>query len=373
MAGTETGRAAIVREYGAPLEIVEYPLPEAEPGALVVAIEATTICGSDVHGWQGAYEGVLPVELPLILGHEGVGRVVAIGSGAGLDSVGTTIALGDRVVWASETCGHCWACKVLKQTELCPNRRLGMLTSAARPPHFGGMFAEYSYVFPKAGRLRVPDELATDLASVATCAGRTVVNALERAGRIDAQDRVLVQGTGPVGLFCVAMAAAHSPRQIIAIGAPADRLEVARAWGATDTISIEELDPDARLEEVMRLTDGHGADVTFEASGGRGAVGEGLRMAARAGRYVLIGATGAGVQEIEPHFIINRGLSVLGSFSGDIDAFHKAMQFMVANPGGVDWNAVVGKRYPLEGLTEALVEMREMRDIKPVIVPGAAS
>ncbi len=369
----ETGRAAIVQEYGAPLEIVEYPLPEPEPGALVVAIEATTICGSDVHGWQGAYEGILPVELPLILGHEGAGRIVAVGEGAELDSIGASVAVGDRVVWAPESCGHCWACTVAKQTPLCPNRRLGMLASAARPPHFGGMFAEYSYVFPKAGRLRVPDELPTELAAVATCAGRTVVNALERAGRIDAQDRVVVQGTGPVGLFCVAMAAAHSPRQIIAIGAPDERLEIARRWGATEAISIERMDPAARLDEVVRLTDGHGADVLFEASGGRGAVTEGLAMAARAGRYVLIGATGAGTQEIEPHRIINKGLTVLGSFSGDIDSFHKAMQFMVANPGGVDWQEVVGRRYPLEGLTEALTAMREMRDIKPVIVPGGVT
>jgi L-iditol 2-dehydrogenase len=368
-----TGRAAIVEEYGAPLEIVEYPVPEPEPGALVVAIEATTICGSDVHGWQGAYEGILPVELPLILGHEGAGRIVAMGAGAELDSVGTPLGVGDRVVWASESCGHCWVCTVAKETPLCPNRRLGMLTSAARPPHFYGMFAEYSYVFPNAGRLRVPDELPTELASVATYAARTVVNALERAGRIDAQDRVVVQGTGPVGLFCVAMAAAHSPRQIIAIGAPDERLAIARRWGAGETISIEEYDAPARLEEVMRLTDGHGADVLFEASGGRGAVPEGLNMAARTGRYVLIGATGAGTQEIEPHRIINKGLTVLGSFSGDIDSFDKAMRFMVANPGGVNWQEVIGRRYPLEGLTEALTEMREMRDIKPVIVPGAVS
>jgi threonine dehydrogenase-like Zn-dependent dehydrogenase len=333
----------------------------------------TTICGSDVHGWEGAYEGVLPVELPLILGHEGVGRVVAIGAGAEFDSVGETVAVGDRVVWAAESCGHCWACKVAKNTALCPNRRLPMLSSSAEPPHFGGMFAEYSYVFPKAGRLRVPDELKTEWASVATCAGRTVVNAIERVGLFGTSDRVLVQGTGPVGLFCVAMAAAHSPRQIIAVGAPEDRLEVARKWGATETISIEQLGPEERLAEVMRLTDGHGADVLFEASGGRGAVNEGLSMAARTGRYVLIGATGAGIQEVEPHLIINRGLSVFGSFSGDIDSFHKAMRFMVANPTGVDWDEVIGKRYPLEGLTEALGEMKAMRDIKPVIAPGGGA
>lgn len=372
MAGA-SGRAAVVREYRAPLRIEEFPVPEPEPGALVVAIELSTICGSDVHGWQGAYEGILPTELPLILGHEGVGRVTAIGAGAELDSLGVPVALGDRVVWASEPCRHCRMCTVAKKPELCPNRQLGMLTSAARPPHFFGMFAEYGYVFPKAGRLRVPDELPSEWASAATCAGRTAANAVERAGKLDYTDRVVIQGAGPVGLFCLAMALARSPRQTIVIGAPEERLAIAREWGADATISIDEHDAEGRLEAVMELTDGEGADVIFEASGGPGAVAEGLRMAAREGRYVLIGATGAGTQEIEPHLIINRSLNVAGSFSGDIDSFHKAMLFMLAHRDRFDWDAVIGNRYPLEDLTEALEEMAGMRDIKPVIVPGGGN
>jgi len=291
-----TGRAAVVREYGEPLEIVEYPVPEPEPGALVVEVDVTTICGSDVHGWEGAYEGVLPVERPLILGHEVVGRVVAIGAGAEIDSMGRPVTEGDRVVWASESCHQCWACTVARQPILCPNRKLGMLSCSERPPHFWGTFAEYSYVRPKAGRLRVPDELPSEWASAASCALRTVVNAVERAGPIDYLDHVLIQGSGPVGLFCAAVAATHSPRQIIVVGAPDERLEIARAWGADHTISIERHDPASRLELVRELTGGHGADVLFEASGGRTAVGEGLAMAALDARYVLIGSTGAGSQ-----------------------------------------------------------------------------
>jgi L-iditol 2-dehydrogenase len=369
----EMGRAAIVRRYGEPLEIAEYPVPDPEPGAIVVRVEVSTVCGSDVHGWEGAYEGVLPVELPLILGHEAVGIVVAIGAGAELDSLGQPLAIGDRIVWAPESCGRCWECTVARKPTLCPNRRLGMLSSSAPLPHFGGMFAEYSYVWPKSGRLRVPDEIKSEWASAATCALRTVVNAVELAGRIDYQHTVVIQGAGPVGLFCTALASTHSPRQIIVIGAPDERLELAHEWGADHTISIERMNPAERRKEVLRLTGQHGADVIFEASGARTAIEEGLTIAARGGRYVLIGSTGNGTQEISPHYIINRGLSVLGSFSGDIDSFHKALQFMLKHRDRFDWDAIIGKRYGLDGVSDALTAMRMHQDLKPVIDPAKRS
>src|SRR6476659_7698044 len=156
---TKTGLASVVQEYRKPLEIVEYPVPEPEPGALVVRVDTTPMCGSDVHTWEGAYEGVLPVQPPLILGHEVVGVVEAIGSGAALDSLGRPVRIGDRVVWAHEPCGHCRQCTLERQPTLCPNRRIGMMETSARPPHFSGTFAQYSYVWPKSGRLRVPDDV----------------------------------------------------------------------------------------------------------------------------------------------------------------------------------------------------------------------
>jgi L-iditol 2-dehydrogenase len=367
-----TGRAAVVREYGQPFEMVEYPVPDPEPGALVVAVDVTTICGSDVHAWEGAYEGILPVERPLILGHEVVGKIVAIGPGAELDSMGRELKVGDRVVWAHESCGHCWECTVSGQPTLCRERRLGMLSNSDVPPHFAGTFAQYSYVWPKAGRLRVPDELKSEWASAASCALRTVVNAVELAGRVGHLDNVVIQGAGPVGLFCAAVTSTHSPKRVIVIGAPDDRLEIARSWGADQTISIETHDRAGRLAAVMSMTDGRGADILFEASGVPSAVSEGLTMSARCGRYVLIGTTGRGTVEIEPHYVVNRGLSILGSFSGGIDSYFKAMEFMVRHRHRFNWDDIIGARYPLQDITEALRSMRAHEDIKPVVVPGPA-
>ena len=122
-------------------------------------VERAAICGSDVHAWDGALASTFDIDLPIVLGHETVGRVVAIGEGAELDAVGRPLAIGDRVIWAHAACGRCHECTVMRTPTLCPNREIGFLQSAEQPPHFHGGFAEYAYVPPRSGRLRVPDDV----------------------------------------------------------------------------------------------------------------------------------------------------------------------------------------------------------------------
>lgn len=369
---TKTGIASVVEDYREPLKLVEYPVPEPEPGALTVRVDVATMCGSDVHAWEGAYVGILPVETPMILGHEVVGIVEAIGPGAEQDSLGRPLSLGDRVVWAHEPCGHCYQCTIDREPTLCPNRRIGMMETSARAPHFNGTFAEYSYVWPKSGRIRVPDDVKSEWASAASCALRTVINGVETAGRIDFMHNVVVQGAGPVGLFCTAVLATHSPREIIVIGAPEARLEVARAFGATHTVSIEEYSsPEERQAWINELTDGHGADVVFECSGAPGAVGEGVLMTAPAGRYVIIGTLSGAPQPVMAARITARALSVKGSMGGDIDSYYKALEFMRQTRSTFDFDRVLGDRYPLDRVTDALQRMQRYEDIKPIITPHA--
>lgn len=365
----KTGLAAVLAEYNEPLTVQELPIPEPEPGALVVRVAAATVCGSDVHIWEGKLEGVLPIERPLVLGHEIVGEVYSIGAGAELDSLGRRLKIGDRVVWAHEPCLHCHVCTVLHEPMLCPNRRVGQLEACMRPPHFTGGFAEYSYVWPKSGRVVVPDEVETEWASAASCALRTVVNAFERAGRIDYMTSVIIQGAGPLGLFATTLAKAHSPRQIIVIGAPADRLDIARAWGADVTIDIQEhRDPGERLAIIHELC-GDGAEVVFELSGGPTAFAEGLDMVARAGRLVVVGTVGGSPQPVAAHKITIRGLSIVGSNGGDIDSYYKALEFMREMRHEHDWNLMLGERYGLAQVTTALERQRSLAEIKPIIDP----
>jgi threonine dehydrogenase-like Zn-dependent dehydrogenase len=215
----------------------------------------------------------------------------------------------------------------------------------------------------------VPDELKSEWASAASCALRTIVNVFEKAGKIDHMDPVVIQGAGPLGLFATAMASVHSPRELIVIGAPEARLAIARQWGATQTISIDEY-PNAadRLARVREITDGAGAAVVMELSGGRTAFGEGVEMVAEGGRYIMAGTVGGDPQPVRANLITNRELNVHGVFGADIDAYHKALEFMRHHRERFDWDLMLGNRYQLDELTLALQKMQAFEDIKPVVV-----
>lgn len=368
---TPTGRAAVMYDYKADFEICEYPRPGAAPGGLVVEIDVATVCGSDVHAWQGNLS--LPVDPPLILGHEMAGRIIEIGDGAEVDSVGQQLTVGDRVVWAHMPCGHCHECTVLRRPVLCSKRYIAYLTSCADAPHFTGTFAEYAIVRPGAGRVRIPDGVDSAWASAGSCALRTVVKALDLAGRIDRDDTVVVQGAGPLGLFATAMLSLHEPRRLVVVGGPADRLELAREWGATHTVAVDPAaDPAERIAEVQRIT-GRGASVAFELAGAPGVMTEGVQMMARGGRYVMLGTLGGSPQEVSVSAIVTRGITVIGSMSGEIGDYHTAMQFLDRYQHRFDWNRMLGNTYGLDNLAEAMAAMKRMDEIKPIIRPGRES
>jgi D-arabinose 1-dehydrogenase-like Zn-dependent alcohol dehydrogenase len=366
----DTAAAAVMASYGSELEIREVRVPRPEPGALVVEVDISTVCGSDVHTWQGAVSPNLPIRPPLVLGHEIVGRVAAIGSGGGRDSVGTPVAVGDRIVWEHEACGKCEMCTVEREPTLCPHRRVGMFRNADEFPYLAGGFAQYSYVWPRAGRIRVPDSVSSEAAAAGSCALRTVVNAFQRLGPIDHTSRVLVQGSGPLGLFAVAMAAWHRPKKLVVVGAPDDRLKVALDWGADAVVSVQEVpDPADRKALVEQLTDG-GPDVLLEMSGAPGAFAEGVMTAARNARYVVVGTLGGPAQEVMVSRIVGRGLRIIGCLGADIGSYHRALQFLAAADRELDWTAMFsGRRHGLAGSTDALRSLQGMAEIKPVIDP----
>lgn len=364
-----TARAAVITEFGAEMELREVPLPEPEHDAIIVSTDVATVCGSDVHIWTGQLAAA--TSLPVIGGHEAVGKIVEFGGGARVDSVGQELTEGDRVIWTHEPCGHCPMCTVAHEPTLCTDKRVGMLRDCTQPPYIGGTFAEYSYVWPRAGRVRVPDGLSSELASAASCAFRTVMQAFKRAGKIDFDDTVVIQGSGPLGLFATALASTRGARRIVVIGDPQERLAIARAWGADEVISVaEHPTPEARLAAVREATDGEMPNVVFEMSGAPGAFAEGVAMAAPQARYVVVGTVGGDPQPVLAHLITARNLSVLGSIGADTDSYHRALEFMVANRERFDWDRMIGERYALGETTTALRRMREGAEIKPVIDPA---
>lgn len=363
-------RAAVVSELGAPVEIRELPMPgDIEPGALLVRVDVATVCGSDLHLVDGSIQGTMKIPLPVVLGHEMTGTVVKIGADADRDSIDAPLAIGDRIVWTHESCGNCYECSVLEEPRLCRRRRSYEHTNCEEYPYLVGGFAEYCYVFPRSERLRVPDEIKSEWASAASCALRTVMHVFDRLGEIKSGQCVAIQGSGPLGIFAAAVASARDAREVIVIGGPDTRLEIARNWGATATISVIDDGVDARLEQVMSITDGEGADVVLELSGGRGAFGEGLRMARTGGRYVIAGQVGSDEETIQPSIIARKQLDVRGAWAARIADYWQALEFMRQHRDRIDFDELLGSSYSLDEVNDALANARAGVEGKAVIRP----
>src|SRR5690349_9794721 len=114
-----TARASVLTAFRSPLELREYPVPERiESGAVLVRTEMAGICGTDVHLWEGQF----PLTLPIIMGHETVGRIEALGEGVSTDWTGLPLQVGDRVTWNSAiSCGKCYYCSEKRQPTRCPH------------------------------------------------------------------------------------------------------------------------------------------------------------------------------------------------------------------------------------------------------------
>jgi len=363
-------RAAVLVAYNQPHEIRELAIPELVPNAILVKVENTTVCGTDVHQWRGDYSSL--TRPPIIQGHEIVARVVALGRGREQDTVGNRLAEGDRISWTYAFCNNCYFCRVAREPTLCVRRRMyGWLCCEDFPNLMGG-YSEYAYVLPECDVVKVPDTIPSSLAAASSCSLRTAVHGFERIGGISTQDTVVVQGAGPVGLWSTVMAAEAGAGQVITIGAPASRLELASQWGASRTIDIAAV-PSAsdRTEMIMEWTQGRGADVVIEAAGVPAAFPEAIDMVRRGGRVLIMGlAANDKPVTIGAGAIATKHLRVTGVVSGYFPHYYRALLFMESNLGKYPFERLISNTYSLERATEAVQAMAAMRELKPVIVPG---
>jgi threonine dehydrogenase-like Zn-dependent dehydrogenase len=360
-------RAAVLHAFDR-VSVEDVPMPShIEPGALLVKVERASVCGTDVHHWEGSL--ALWPDFPVILGHEMVGRIVDFGDGPHVDSYGAALELGDRVVWTHASCGHCYYCVDAREPVFCDSRRLYMYESMRSDPHLLGGFTQFSYVLPASERVRVPDAVSSDLASMASCAFRSVIHAFDIAGRLLPNSVVVIQGTGALGLLGVHMARQAGVREVIAFGDPAERLSLARTLGADHVVSVTETERSDRLELVRSLTEGRGADVVFEFSGSVHAVPEGLNLLRKAGRYILVGQVGPQDVALVPSLITIRGLQVLGSSSGSIEHYKRALDELAKADSSAALSGILGRTYSLDQVEDALLAVRSQDQIKPLIDP----
>ena len=362
----EFSRAAVLRKFKDPLVIENVPVPKyLEPIAVLVKMEACSICGTDVHLWQGSLS--LKVDLPVIIGHEMVGRIVSLGDVVRTDSVGQQLKVGDRIVYTHTSCNNCFYCTTARQPTLCLNRRAYMYETMEKSPYLLGGFSEYGYVLPESGRLKVPDTVSSELASLSSCALRSVMNAMSQIGKIEPYETVVVQGAGPLGLLATANAKVRGARKVIVIGSPSSRLEMAKLFGADVCIPVDGTTPQERLDQVLAQTNGRGADIVMEFTGVPSAFNEGLALASKGARYLIVGQLGEGKIEIQPSMIVKKNINVIGSFSGDARSYSLALDFIDAHQNEFPFEKMITGRYKLDDVNLAMERMKHYQEIKPVI------
>ena len=361
-------RAAVLVAHNAPLEIREYPLAaELAPGEALVRVEMAGICGTDVHLWKGE----LPVPLPLIMGHETVGRLERLGPGLESDWRGAPLAAGDRVTWASSiVCGECFYCRVKRQPTRCVARRAyGISYNADQPPHLRGGYAEWIHLRSGTAIFRLPDELETEAVVGAGCGLATAIHGTERCP-VSWADTVVVQGTGPVGLAAVAVARQAGARKIIAIGGPPHRLEMARRFGADVAIDFASTEPAGRRERILAETGGYGADVVLECVGIPEAVMEGPELCCDGGRYLVLGQyANAGNISFNPHLITRKQLQIHGSWGFEPRHVDRALAFLSLGRWRELFAGEITHRFSLGEAAAALETVRQWKAGKTVLLP----
>ncbi len=362
-----TCRAAVLAGFRKPLEIREYPAPQsAIPGWAIVRVEMAGICGTDVHLWLGQ----LPIPVPVILGHETVGRVAALGEGVDRDWRGLPLAEGDRITWASSiVCGECYYCRIKRQPTRCVNRKAyGISYCADQPPHLHGGYAESIVLRPGTAIFKLPETVSTEAVVGAGCALWTVIHGVERMP-IGWGDVVVVQGAGPVGLAAAAVAREAGAARVIVIGGPEHRLTRARQFGADLTIDI---DTEAnRKEKVLAATPGgFGADVVIECVGHPEAVAEGMEYCRDGGRMLVLGQYGdAGPTPINPHLITRKQLQLHGSWGFEPRHVNAALELLERSGDRYPFAGTVTHRFALGEANAALETTRKWQSGKSVIVP----
>ena len=354
-------RAAVITAHNRPLEIQRVPIPELEPGALLVRMEASTLCGTDVHRWHGPLGG--GDTLPIITGHEPCGYVEEI-NGERTDILGNPVKRGDRIVWSYVACGSCYYCSVALQPCICPGRASWGHNRSDRFPYLLGSCAEYMYVPPPCLIIKVPEEVSSASAAASACAYRTVMHGFDRLGAVKSNETVVIQGSGPLGNFATAVARDHGAKKVLVIGAPVNRLEVTKHMGADAVLNLEEItDEKDRRNWVRDHTDGRGADVVIQVANNL-AVPEGLTLLRGGGRYLSIGAGGKANVAVEK---LPQEMTFLTIRSAEPRHWLQAIDFLASRRKIFPFEEMISASYTLEQVNEALQAMASYQVVKAVI------
>lgn len=300
-------RAAVVTDFTAPLEIQEIPVPEPGQDEVLVRIEASGLCHTDIHAAHGDWP-VKPTP-PFVPGHEGVGRIEKLGPNVTSRAVGERVA----IAWLGSACGECRYCIAGWET-LCEQQQNSGYS-------VNGAFAEYAVV--RAGfAVPVPESVSSADAAPLSCAGVTTYKAIKVA-RVVPAETVVVFGIGGLGHLALQYARIAGAF-VIAVDVEDHKLELATRLGADHVVNAAREDP---VEAIQRLG---GADVSVALAASSASFDQAFASLRRGGRLVCVALPAEGMIQLPIFDTVLKGISVIGSIVGtrndlaDVFALHAA-------------------------------------------------
>ena len=362
-------RAAVLEQFGKPLNVQDVDLAPPKAGEVLVRITACGVCHTDMYTASGADPSGY---VPTVLGHEGGGVVEAVGEGV------ESVAVGDHVVTLfSPECGVCDHC-TSGLTNICTAIRsmqgqgrlpdgTSRLSLGGEPMrHFMGTstFAEAA-VLPEIAVAKVDSNLSLESLCLLACGATTGLAAAVWKAEVRPGSSVIVFGAGLVGLGAVAGAKLRLAERIVCVDKSPARLELAKQQGATDTLVAGE----NTTQELLEMFDGVGADYVFEATGLVGVMGQAVEVTRFGwGVCTVLGVAGKGEKlEVTPRLLITGRKIQGGSFGGAKGRTHVPQLARLYAEGAIDLDSLVSYRMPLDDVNIAFEKMEQQDGIRTVL------
>ncbi|KAL2173535.1 chaperonin 10-like protein [Thermothelomyces heterothallicus CBS 202.75] len=329
----------------------ERPVPKLQnPHDVLVAVNYTGICGSDVHYWQHGAIGHFVVKDPMVLGHESAGTVVEVGSAV------KTLKKGDRIALEpGYPCRRCPAC-LSGHYNLCPD-----MVFAATPPYDGTLTG--FWVAPADFCYKLPDNVSTQ--EGALIEPLAVAVHIVKQARVQPGQSVVVMGAGPVGLLCAAVARSFGATKVVSVDIVQSKLDFARSYAATHTYAPQRVSPEENARKLLAVADlPDGADAVIDASGAEPSIQTSLHVVRMGGTYVQ-GGMGKSDITFPIMALCLKEVTARGSFrygSGD----YKLAIDLVAS-GKVDVKALINGVVPFREAEQAFKKVKEGQVIKILI------
>jgi L-iditol 2-dehydrogenase len=331
------------------IEMRELPEPEIGPDEVLIEVKAVSVCGSDLHIFHDTH----PYWPPVILGHEFSGTIAQVGEAVNGWKVG------DRVVSETRTgaCGVCYTCQS-GFPQVCDQKR-------AYGIGLNGAYAKY-VAGPSKLLHNLPENIPFDVAAITEPIAVCVTAIVERCA-LQAGESVVVTGPGPIGLISVAVAKAAGAKTILVTGRSPDegiRFEIARELGADHTINVDKANA---IQKVLDVTEGIGADMLIEASGGSTAIFQAFEMVRRLGRICAIGISGKQEVPIPYDKAIFKALRYDFCFSSSWTAWEKTLGLI--SKGSLPAGKLITHRLPLDQWETAFHLLENLEAAKIILLP----